>query len=92
MKPVTYSKDVREEAKRLGCGMLTVSIVFPDGSRIDEQRACASLAEPQLVKWALAAVACEELRGLVDLEALVRGLSQGENKATTASTTSPGAG
>lgn len=93
-KKISYPKEVRDAAKEAGCGMATVSIVFPDGSRIDEQRACASLAEPQFLKWALAAAACEELRGRIDLEAIVQAAadkSQIETFAPIVDTSAPDA-
>lgn len=69
-KKISYAKEVNEAAKKTGCGMFTVSVVFPNGERYDVQDAAPSLAACHLLKWALAAVTAEECKS-VDLEALL---------------------
>jgi hypothetical protein len=70
MKPISYAREVKEAAKVSQCGMLTMSLVFADGHRIDVQRAARSIDEINFLKWALAAIEAEEVRDTINLKAL----------------------
>lgn len=69
-KPISYSRETKDAAKAANCGMLTVSLVFADGKRIDVQRAARSLDEINFLKWALAAIEAEEVRDRIHLKSI----------------------
>jgi len=79
-RKVSYAKEITAEAKAGDGCKATVSVVFPDGSRIDEQQAITH-TQAMFLKWAAAMVFCEESRSLPDLEGILRRLL--EQGATT---------
>lgn len=72
-RKISYAKEVTAAAKACEGAKATVSVVFPDGSRIDEQMA-VTLEQARFLKWAAAAAFCEESRALPDLEGMLRRL------------------
>lgn len=85
MKKIAYSADCKSAAKETGLGMFTVSVVRPDGSRIDVQRAFRSEGEMRLLWWTTAALEAEECAS-VDMERLVTEAAQQATKSAVAST------
>lgn len=76
-RKVSYAKQITQEAKAgEGC-KATVSVVFPDKSRFDEQQAL-TVTQANFLKWAAALVFCEETKALPDLEGMLRKLMNGD--------------
>ena len=76
-RKISYAKVITDEAKAgEGC-KATVSVVFPDQSRFDEQQSL-TLAQAHFLKWAAAMVFCEEIKSLPDVEGMIRKLMNGD--------------
>lgn len=74
---VSYSRELRAEAK--GQGLLTISMEFANGERLEEQGTFG----PQdllFAKWAMAMLFCDRLRKLPDLEKVVKDLMEGTDR------------
>lgn len=76
-RKVSYAKEITAEAKAGDGCKATVSVVFPDKTRIDEQQA-VTVTQANFLKWAAAMVFCEESKALPDLEGMLRKLMTGE--------------
>lgn len=68
---VSYQKEMRSEANFLMKGLVTISVTFPDGTRLEHQQS-ANLDECQFAKWAAVLVGMPEVRPLPLLEDVVR--------------------
>lgn len=71
-KRVSYDKDMRSDAKKAECGLVTISVTFPDGTH-EEYQTLASPKDCRLARWVGVAFQHEEARGaLPDIENLIR--------------------
>lgn len=68
---VAYPKELKKEAKNPDFGLVTISVTFPDGSRLEEQQVC-SASECQFAKWAAACLFADIPRPLPDLQKILR--------------------
>jgi len=68
---VTYPKELKAEAKGPDYGLVTISVTFPDGSRLEEQQVC-SANECQFAKWTMACLFTDIPRPLPDLQNILR--------------------
>tara|TARA_R110000744_G_scaffold380215_1_gene500202 strand:- start:3399 stop:3647 length:249 start_codon:yes stop_codon:yes gene_type:complete len=67
----TYPAGMVTDAKAKGLGVITVSIQFPDGTR-EERQTTGNAKECHFARWAGVLLTEQEVKGLVDLEAVVR--------------------
>lgn len=63
----TYPQELRAEAKARGHGLVTISIEFPNGERLEEQKT-ADVLQAQFAKWAMVLLFTKEAQSLPDLE------------------------
>lgn len=74
---VSYSKDMRADARARQDGLVTISVETPDGER-HEGQAIADPLRCRFARWAAAVLFCPEVRDLPDLESLVRQLMENQ--------------
>lgn len=68
---VSYPKEMRSEANFLMKGLVTISVTFPDGTRLERQQS-ADVDECQFAKWAAVLLGRPDVRPLPLLEEVVR--------------------
>lgn len=68
---VSYAKDLRSDANFQMKGLVTVSITFPNGDRLEHQQV-ADVEECQFAKWAAVLLGRPDTRPLPILEDVVR--------------------
>lgn len=68
---VSYPKEIRSEANFMMKGMVTISVTFPDGTRLEQQQS-ADVDECQFAKWAAVLLGRPDVRPLPLLEDVVR--------------------
>lgn len=69
----SYSRGLRDQAKREQGVLWTVSMEFPDKTRLEAQ-GVAEVYDAQFLKWALVVMARDDLRPPGGLEEIVRQL------------------
>lgn len=72
---VSYPVEMKKVAKARGDGLAAVSIVLPNGDRIEEQGVLTP-EQCMFLKWAMAMVFCPEVRQLPGLEETIRQLME----------------
>lgn len=68
---VSYSREIREEASLNLKGLVTISISFLDGSKLEHQMS-ADVDECQFAKWAAVLLGRKDVRPVPQLEALIQ--------------------
>lgn len=68
---VSYTKELRDQAKVEGKGLMTMSLRLPNGELHEGQRV-VDATEARFLRWACALVANPSMRPLPDLEELVQ--------------------
>ena len=68
---VSYGKDLRKEAKAGSLGLVTVSILHPNGEVVEAQ-GTATPEQCMFAKWVAAMLFSEEVKDLPDVQAFVR--------------------
>lgn len=76
-RKISYASEITQAAKAGEGAKATVSVVFPDKSRFDEQQA-VTVTQANFLKWAAAMVFCKESQALPDLEGMLRKLMNGD--------------
>ena len=67
----TYTKEMRAEAKRLGCGLVTIQTEDLDGTVTESQYLVGPL-QSRFAHWARAWLFCGDVHRLPDLEGRFR--------------------
>lgn len=68
---VSYSREIREEASLNLKGLVTISITFLDGSKLEHQMA-ADVDECQFAKWSAVLLGRRDVRPMPQLETLIQ--------------------
>lgn len=78
-RKMTFSRELRADAKARGGALLGFTLELQDGQVISEQ-GVIDVHQAMFAKWAMAVVLCEKIRHLPDLEGMIKELMTKEIK------------